>query len=339
MDPLFLQAATDLEDRPAKKKWGAVRALRWGLRSLGWVVGKLFSDPLARKRHGRQDGNDSPFGRFVREATGRLVFGPLLVVLSVAALVYSGTHPPTPPPGPGPASVGLYYESVNFASSDATRLRGWIVPSIDAGRVLDGSEGPPGSGHPGVVLAHDYGQSQSQLLPLLAPLHEAGFEVLAVGLRGVGLGRPAALTFGPDESKDITAAVQVLRARPSVDPRRIAIVGVGTGANAALLSFQRDNAIAALVLADPVPGSREAVHRYIGPNFPALEWMQSLTRWGWEICYHAGADEIDLTRFQTILADERTFRADNVLDTTRELAPRFVRRATEFLTERLCITN
>jgi len=200
---------------------------------------------------------------------------------------------------------------------------------------LEGSEPSLGTRHPGVVLAHDYGQSPSQFLPLLVPLHEAGFSVLAVGLRGVGLGRPMGQTFGTNESKDIAAAVQVLRGHPSVDPGRIAVLGLGTGANAALLAANRDSGIAALALADPVADSRQAVDRYIGPNYWALGWMQPLCRWGLEIGYRTGPDEIDLSRFPFTLSDEKTFRDGDYRETDGSLSPTFVREATAFLSQRL----
>jgi pimeloyl-ACP methyl ester carboxylesterase len=336
MDPLFLQDDPEPSARKKKINWGALWAV---LRGVGWLVDKLFTDPLRRRGRKQLARDLGSFGRLVREATSRLVFLPLLAALSVAVLVYGGTHPPTPPQGLGPTSVGLYYDAVDFTSEDATKLRGWIIPAIDARRVLEGGDRLLRTRHPGVVLAHDYGQSPSQLLPLLAPLHDSGFDVLVVGLRGVGLGKPVGQTFGVNESKDIFAAVQVLRRHPSVDPGRIAVLGVGTGANAALLASEHDQGIAVLALADPVGDSREAVSRYIGPNRWPLGWMQPLSRWGWELGYRIGPDEIDLRRFQATLVADKTFCADNVIQADTSLSPAFVRQATEFLVERLGAVN
>jgi alpha-beta hydrolase superfamily lysophospholipase len=335
MDPLFLQDDPEPSARLAIN-WHRLRA---PLRGVGWLVSVLFTNPLRRRRRRPVTHDLGPFGQLVREATSRLVFLPLLVAVSVAALVYGGTHPPTPPQGLGPESVGLYYDAVDFTSEDATRLRGWIVPAIDARRVLEGGDRLLRTRHPGIVLAHDYGQSPSQFLPLLAPLHEEGFDVLVVGLRGVGLGRPVGQTFGVNESKDIAAAVQVLRGHPSVDPSRIAVLGVGTGANAALLASDRDPRIAALALANPVGNCREAVSRYIGPSRWPLGWMQPLCRWAWEIGYRIGPDEIDLSRYQGTLVANKTFCADNVTQADGSLSPKFVRQVTEFFAERLCGTN
>src|SRR3712207_7763954 len=57
----------------------------------------------------------------------------------------------------------------------------------------------------------------------------------AVGLRGVGAGRTRGQTFGIEEARDLAAAVNRVRENPFVDPDRVAVLGIGTGANAALL--------------------------------------------------------------------------------------------------------
>jgi dienelactone hydrolase len=89
------------------------------------------------------------------------------------------------------------------------------------------------------------------MLPLVRPLHDAGFVVMVVALRGCGASAPAGETFGLLESNDVKAAVAVLRKRPFVDPNRIAIVGVGAGANACVLAASEDAGIKALVLDHP----------------------------------------------------------------------------------------
>ena len=126
------------------------------LRAVGWLVGTLFSNPMPRRRRIVAD-DEGTWGWLVREATSRLVFLPLLLAVVVAVLVFTGTHPPALPPGPGPISVGLYYEAVDFTSDDATKLRGWLIPAIDARRVLEGDDKSLCARRPGIVLAHAFG--------------------------------------------------------------------------------------------------------------------------------------------------------------------------------------
>ena len=183
-----------------------------------------------------------------------------------AAVVFCGTHPKVSRDWGDPADRGVYYDPISFPSRDGTLLQAWLVPVVDAKRVLARKDKVLSERQPAIVLVHDFGRSPQQMLPLLAPLHEDGIVVVAVGLRGLGAGRASGRTFGLNESLDVAAAVDMLRRRPFVDPDRIAVLGIGTGANAALLAAAKDAKIKALILADPVAGPEEAVARYVGPS-------------------------------------------------------------------------
>ena len=335
MDPLFL--LHDPEAEKAGKRFRVPWHLLWRtLRGLRWCLAKLLSSPLRWRAAARAaTDRDGLAARFVRGALYRLLFAPSLIALAVTVLVFCGTHPLPGSPGGDPSSRGVYFDPVSFCGEDGTPLQGWLVPAVDARRVLEQKDRLLRARHPAVVLAHDFGRSPSQLLPLLAPLHEEGFEVLVVGLRGVGSILPSGQTFGLNESKDVEAAVRFLRGRASVDVKRVAVLGVGTGANAALLAGERDAAIGTLVLADPVGDAREAVARYVGPDRWPLRWMQPLCKWGFEIGYRVDADEIRLGNFQKAMDSAGTFCAEGAVAEDGTLAPEFVRLAAEFCRARL----
>src|SRR5262249_29813903 len=145
-------------------------------------------------------------------------------------------------------SQGVYYDPVNFLSDDGARLEGWLVPVVDAKKVLEEKDQIIGKRYPAVVLVHDFAGSRQQLLPMVQPLHNAGFVVLAMNLRGTTQSAREAQTFGIKEAMDVKAAVDMLRRRLFVDPAKIAVVGIGTGANAAMIAGRNDPSIAALVL-------------------------------------------------------------------------------------------
>src|SRR5947209_2334390 len=75
-------------------------------------------------------------GRFVRGLCYRMLFLPLVVALIASALVYNGTHPPALGSVLDPTCHGIYYDPVSFAGEDRTPLEGWLVPVLDAKRVL-----------------------------------------------------------------------------------------------------------------------------------------------------------------------------------------------------------
>ena len=91
---------------------------------------------------------------------------------------------------------------------------------------------------------------------LASPLADAGYYVLRYDKRGVGQsgGRAEAATL-QDYAEDVRAAVQFLRKRKDVDPKRIAVFGHSEGALVALLAASRDDDIAGLVLAASPSGS------------------------------------------------------------------------------------
>jgi hypothetical protein len=240
-----------------------------------------------------------------------VLFLPMLLGLTAWALVYAATHPPRPSIVADPGSQGVYFESVSMVSGDGTALTGWLIPTIDARRVIDEKERVLRVRSPGVVLVHDFGQTPQQMLPFLASLHEEGIVVLVIGLRGEGTDTRAPQTFGLREVQDVQAGVELLRRGHFMDPERIAVVGIGTGANAALLAAGRDSRITALVLADPLRHPVEAVTHQVSPQQPWMQWMQPICRWAFELTYHVDVDDLKLERSRQVTAS----RPVMILDT------------------------
>jgi alpha-beta hydrolase superfamily lysophospholipase len=146
------------------------------------------------------------------------------------------------------------------------------------------------------------------MVPLIKPLHERGFVVAVVGLRGAGRVGAVAQTFGLDESGDVRAAIAQLRQRPSVDADRIAIVGVGTGANAAILAASQErSSVKALVLMNPYESTDQVIAERIGPDRHGLAWMQPASKWVFEMAYHVDADDLHLGRYQDLLDSPSTW--------------------------------
>ncbi|HWE97245.1 MAG TPA: prolyl oligopeptidase family serine peptidase [Tepidisphaeraceae bacterium] len=285
MDPTFL----------AKPRAGrhAPQWTTWVLPGLKWLLRTLVSRPFSI----RTPRPIKPLAYVLAAAGRQFIFLPLILAATSVILVYAGTHPTLPPLVSDPNSQGVYYDPVNLVSDDGTRLTGWLIPAVDARRVLEEKDKFLRSRRPGVVLVHDFGQTQQQVLPLLAPLHDEGMVLVVIGLRGAGNGRPAGQTFGINEAADIKAAVEMLRRRPSVDPDRIAVLGLGTGATAALLAAEHDPQIAAMVIADPIRSANEAVAQRIGPHQAWMAWLRPACKWAFELSYHVSADDVNLERF------------------------------------------
>jgi hypothetical protein len=266
-----------------------------------WFVAILLARVGGRRRDDSPDHNT--LGWLIHILIWRLVFVPMLVPLLVAACVFIGTHPPRWGSSVDPASRGIYYDPVAFVTADDVRLEGWLVPVTDERSIVEQREKALRARRPAVVLVHDEESNRSQMLPLVQPLRDAGFVVLVAGLRTSGASNIGG-TFGLREEADVRAAVDLLRRRPGVDPNRIAVIGSGTGANAALLAAEADTKIAALVLDRPTRDGETLMAQRLVPPQPWLAWLRPLCKWGFEMAYSVDVDDLGLERHHVMLSSK-----------------------------------
>lgn len=319
---------------PRATPWRATATRLW-LRNAGRMLWRILTYSPLRNGPLRIRIEDGTFWqRVLRGAMYRLTFVPLLVALSAVALVYSATHPPVPAPTMDPSAHHIYYDPVTLLSSDGVRLDGWLVPVIDAKTVLAHKEQSLRARRPAVVLLHDHGRSRQQMLPLIQPLHEAGFVVLAIDLRGRGGGvAPVGATYGLREANDVKAAVELLRRRPYVDATKIALVGIGTGGNAAILAAHADPAIAAVVAVNPIESPKQVLTEHLGPKQAWLSFINPLCRWTFELAYQAELEDLNLRRYEKMMEARPVMvhRAGQI----NELGAKHAELVTVFLDEKI----
>jgi dienelactone hydrolase len=291
------------------------------------IVRLLLSDPFESRR-GSKRKHGSFSRRIWRGVFYRLAIVPILVMLAVSALVYAGTHPRPPMPHSDPASDGLYFQTEKFSAQDGSDLAAWLVPAIP---------GNDGSSHdrPAVILVHGHGATCKQVLPLIKPLHDEGWIVLALAVRGSGTGSDGAQTFGLREADDVQTALDILRLNPAVDTNRIAVVGIDTGANACLLASDRDPKLAAAVLVNPVGSADEAIDRFVSPSFDELKWINPLCKWAFNAVYAVDLDEIDISRHGGALANRPVLTVSSADSVDPMVSTVLVDRIDEFLKDHL----
>jgi len=177
-----------------------------------------------------------------------------------------------------PEALGMAAEDVVFGASDGVILRGWFIPHT----------GDASAPAPTIVFVHGWpwnrmgnqaGQSllpdrTIDFLPLVQALCAAGFHTLLFDLRNHGQSDSATpVTFGVHEARDFIGAVEFLRRRPDVDPRRIGAIGFSMGANTLIYGIPRSQPVRAAIAVQPTsplvfaPRLARAV---IGPAGPAL---------------------------------------------------------------------
>ena len=116
---------------------------------------------------------------------------------------------------------------------------------------------------PMAILLHMYDSDRSSFSPIVGPLHDAGFAVLAIDFRGHGASvGPLAMKLAdrvksrdPDffrqMYRDVMAAYEWMRDRVETDPTRFALVGASVGCSVALDYAARDRSVDAIVCLTP----------------------------------------------------------------------------------------
>ncbi len=197
--------------------------------------------------------------RVLLAVTRRMLLAPLVLVLTMAALVYGTTHnwgglsidqtiddrPLTP------ASLGLYYRDVHLVTDDGVSLSGWHIPVWSADRLLRGDvDRSLRTRMPGLVICHGAWADRAQMLHLAPALHAAGYELLLIDTRGCGQS-DGQMRLGLEEYRDVQAGVAWLQQVGPVDPQRIGVIATEASVPAALRAASQNPAIRVIVADRP----------------------------------------------------------------------------------------
>jgi hypothetical protein len=151
-----------------------------------------------------------------------------------------------------PASVGLAFEPVQFAISDAglAQLKGWWIPATAAA---------PFSRFTVICLQDERG-NLGDTVDWLARLHGDGVNVLAFDYRGYGQSQ----FVRPSEAhwrEDADWAINYLAATRHINPATIVLDGEGLGANLALEVAAAHPALAGAVVDSPLQAPMNAIFK------------------------------------------------------------------------------
>src|SRR6266705_1616788 len=102
-------------------------------------------------------------------------------------------------------------------------------------------------GAPTIILCHGYESSRGELLTLVSALQDHQYNVFIFDFAAHGA-NAGITTLGYREVEEVRAAVDLLAARPDLDPTRFGLWGYNLGAYAALREAENDKRIRALVL-------------------------------------------------------------------------------------------
>lgn len=137
-----------------------------------------------------------------------------------------------------PAKFNLAYQDVQFpARGGDAQIAGWFIPHATDQRVI--------------ILVHGKDQSRTeefygQFPDLALALHQGGFNILMIDLRGHGQSSDAHFSFGLNERRDVEGAVDWLMLK-GFKPGKIGVLGVSLGAASSIGAAADDPRIGALV--------------------------------------------------------------------------------------------
>jgi dipeptidyl aminopeptidase/acylaminoacyl peptidase len=141
-----------------------------------------------------------------------------------------------------PQAHGMSYEDVSFpARQDSLKIAAWYIPA-DESQSADKS--------PAIVMVHGWNASRTNafnhhFLDLAQALHQAGFSMLMIDLRGHGQSADSHFTFGRLERRDVLAAIDYLLERGH-QPGKIGLIGTSMGAASVIGAAAEDQAVGAV---------------------------------------------------------------------------------------------
>ncbi len=159
-----------------------------------------------------------------------------------------GLHPRDAPPfniphwqgftGDPKESLGLDYQTVEFAALDGSTLRGWLVPAARAARLA-------------VVAVHGGEGDRRSFLRHVPLLHAAGYPVLLFDYRehGISDGDVRGIAFGWRAHEDVSSAVAFMKQQRGFET--VAAMGTSMGAVASILAAAEDTTIDAVIAENP----------------------------------------------------------------------------------------
>jgi uncharacterized protein len=151
-----------------------------------------------------------------------------------------------------PASVGLRFDSVGFAATEAgePRLMGWWIPAGQDAR----------NSRYTVLNLHGQNGNLGDTVDAVAALHAVGVNVFAFDYRGYGQSQFAR----PSEAhwrEDAESAIEYLTNTRHIPAGSILLFGRGLGANLALEVAAAHPQLAGVLMDEPLPAPADAIFR------------------------------------------------------------------------------
>ena len=213
--------------------------------------------------------------RFFGELAGRMVRAVLIlaVVLVLALgglsvfLLYNIVTAANPSETVTPqTSFQSNYVALSFTDSRGGEHDGWLLVGL--------------KGAPAIILCHGYNSNRSELLSLGSVLRQNHFNVYLFNFSGPKT-RHSYSDLGLWQTEDLKAAIDKVIKQPGVNPHRVGLFGVTTGAYAALAVAQERPQVKALVVDTAYDDPREMLEAQVDQSLGgSSKWFRMLPNAG-----------------------------------------------------------
>ncbi|OGF51349.1 MAG: hypothetical protein A2044_07165 [Candidatus Firestonebacteria bacterium GWA2_43_8] len=132
--------------------------------------------------------------------------------------------------GISPANYGIPFEKVSFQTKDKYLIHGWWLPGVKSDKC--------------VILVHGIAADKTYMHDYFQFVHEAGYNVLAIDLRGYGENAFSYTSISYKEAEDVNAAVIYAQNRGM---KSIGVIGRSMGAASSLRAAGVNRDIKAVV--------------------------------------------------------------------------------------------
>jgi len=217
------------------------------------------------------------------KAAMTILIGAILFIVALSfLLVYANTHPPRYPLFAPPSAYKADYEDVVFTSKDGVPLKGWIIKPSH-----------PHPTSPAIIICHGVGANKSDFTDLAAALSRRGYAVLLFDFRAHGESGGSRTSLGYHEQKDVAAALDFLRGRSEIDPKRIGIYGFSLGGATAILAAAKTRAFSAIVADSAFTSLKDQARSAITGfyHLPAFLFLP-LSVLGYELYFQTSIDAV-----------------------------------------------
>lgn len=123
-----------------------------------------------------------------------------------------------------PDQYKLAYETIDFATADGVRLRGWFIPAVggESGRTI--------------IFCHGWGSNRGELLRDTHFLAEHGFNLFYFDFRASGESKGTVSSVGYLETRDFDAAYDFLKTNRPFAAEAVGVFGTSMGGSVAIYS-------------------------------------------------------------------------------------------------------